>query len=227
LFSGVIGYRCNRSIFSHIVLYYYYIQMDNDIILKKFWRLTIIEYAWSKWRYRMVKCICDCWNVVIKAITLIKQSKIRSCWCLKKEWNNLRHWMVWTQFYKKWENMYSRCNNKKRGDYYWKWITRKRVSFNDFYNDMYDSYKLHVGVHWKNDTTIDRIDNNWDYCRSNCKRSTIIEQANNKTNSHFISYKDRKQTLAQRCKELSLNYKKVERRINKLSWDIDRAFDYK
>lgn len=45
------------------------------------------------------------------------------------------------------------------------------------------SYISHVCEYWEKDTTIDRIDVDWDYCKNNCKRSTMKEQQNNRSNN--------------------------------------------
>jgi hypothetical protein len=45
---------------------------------------------------------------------------------------------------------------------------------------MYESYIKHCEEFWKRQTTIDRIDVNWDYCKENCKRSTYLEQNRNR-----------------------------------------------
>ena len=44
---------------------------------------------------------------------------------------------------------------------------------------MYDSYLQHLTEYWEKDTTLDRIDNDWNYCKENCKRSTRREQSKN------------------------------------------------
>ena len=53
---------------------------------------------------------------------------------------------------------------------------------------MYESYLEHCNQYWERQTTIDRIDVDWDYCKENCKRSTFDEQNHNKRN--LKSYKN-------------------------------------
>lgn len=71
-----------------------------------------------------------------------------------------------------------RCNNpndKCYKYYWWKWVKCLRKTFEDFYNDMHTSYKEHYDKYGEMDTQIDRIDNNWNYCKSNCRRVTAKE----------------------------------------------------
>lgn len=68
-------------------------------------------------------------------------------------------------------------NNKMYYRYWWRWIKCLRETFKDFYNDMYDGYLEHWNVYWfgKKYTQLDRIDNNWHYCKENCRRVTAKE----------------------------------------------------
>ena len=45
-------------------------------------------------------------------------------------------------------------------------------SFEEFYSDMYPTYKKWL--------TVEREDNDWNYCKSNCKWATMKEQSNNR-----------------------------------------------
>ena len=59
-----------------------------------------------------------------------------------------------------------------------RWLGKK--GFQNFYEDMNPSYEEHF-IKYDNirDTTLDRINNNCNYTQSNCKWSTVKEQANN------------------------------------------------
>ncbi len=48
---------------------------------------------------------------------------------------------------------------------------------------MGEGYISHVCEYWEKDTTIDRIDVDWDYCKDNCRRATMREQQNNRSNN--------------------------------------------
>jgi len=90
------------------------------------------------------------------------------------------HWMFWTKIYWIRHWIKTRCYNKNRNrykDYWGRWISicKKWMKFEWFYEDMWPTYK--------DGLTIDRIDNNWNYCKNNCKWSTYKEQANNRRRS--------------------------------------------
>jgi len=45
---------------------------------------------------------------------------------------------------------------------------------------MYESYLKHCDSFWEKQTTIDRIDVDWNYCKKNCCWATYKEQSKNK-----------------------------------------------
>lgn len=154
------------------------------LVWMKFWKLTILEGRWSDKRYnRLYLCRCDCWWEKIVRWSKLRQGEVKSCWCAKK---TIKHWMYGTRLNRIYRWVRDRCLNKNAPAYkyyWWRGIECCRKDFESFFKDMTDSYKTHVEKFWEKETTIDRINNNWDYCKDNCKWSTPKEQAINRRKS--------------------------------------------
>lgn len=217
--------------------------MPKAVQIKKwdrYWRLmlTWFDKYIRSWKrndtVRYVECICDCWTKKRIKLASIRSWAIQSCWCqkiessLKKSNKHKTHWMSWTRFYLIYKLIKRRCNcknNKSYKNYWWKWITYEWKTFEDFKKDMYESYIKHIKLYWEKNTTIDRIDNNWNYCKNNCKRSTIEEQANNKTTNHIVMYEWKPYTISNLCRHLNIPYKTTSSRIRSW-WNINDAIKY-
>lgn len=196
---------------------------------ERFWRLVAtgvsIHKRSIKWRSKIFdEVICDCWTKKYICRDLLKSWNTKSCWCLSKE-NNIKrlktHWDTWTRFY--WIRWWicNRCNNKnwKRFlDYWWRWIKCEWKTYDEFKKDMYNSYIEHCNKYWEYNTTIDRIDNNWNYCKDNCKWSTRKEQSINRNfcweNKFWVS-----------LDELSKKYWYAKWSIRNIYWKLWKDFN--
>lgn len=173
-----------------------------DYIWEKFWMLTILEekprYTQPWWtKRRIVRCLCDCWNERTWQLSRIKWWHNVWCWCMK--WKNKKHWMFWTKIYSVWAWMKKRCKNKGNCNYKNYWgrgiiYCEEREEFENFYEDMGDSYVEGL--------TLDRIDNDWNYCKENCRWTTMKQQANNRRNNVLYEWI----TLSQWATRLWVDY---------------------
>jgi len=105
------------------------------------------------------------------------------------------HWMTWTNFYNRWKLLKKRCNNINDPRYKWYWerwifVCDKWNKFEWFMEDMYESYIEHRIIYWEQNTSIDRINNNWNYCKENCRRATKKEQMRNTSRNYKIIQQD-------------------------------------
>lgn len=81
---------------------------------------------------------------------------------------------------------------------------------------------------YKDNLSIDRINNDKGYSPDNCRWADAKTQSNNRGDFVYkITYKGKTQTLKQWCKELDLKYPTVLRRISVLHWPIEKALETK
>lgn len=117
----------------------------------------------------------------------------------------VEHGFTYTRFYRIYYGIKSRCEypyKRYKDGYRWKWVKNQWKTFWDFKNDMYESYLDHCNKYWERNTSIDRIDNNWDYCKENCRWATPEVQTLNrsKTRTITVNWKEyNASTLAQEC----------------------------
>ena len=191
-----------------------------NIIWNKYWRLTVVWFYSKEWRWKSWLCNCNCWNEKICMWHDLRSWSVKSCWCIYKESNSV-HWMSDSKFYWIWKGIKRRCNNKNLiwyNNYWWRWISydKKRENFVWFYEDMFSIYK-----EW---LQIDRIDNNWNYCKENCRWTTSLKNNNNRNDNHKLTYKWMTKNISEWARELWINTSTIHMRI-KYWFTIDRILN--
>ena len=124
-----------------------------------------------------------------------------------------------TKAYKAWANMKDRCVNTKAFKY--KYYGGKGVkvsdewqSFENFYRDMGDV---------PDKMSLDRIDTNGNYEKSNCRWATVMEQAANKTNNMFLDIGIEKIHLMEASRRYPIKMKTIWARVKKYGWTDRQA----
>lgn len=140
-------------------------------------------------------------------------------WKQKMKNKNLTHGETKTKFYNKWRSMKRRCYAPQ--DHQYKHYGGRGIQicphwqkFENFRDDMYESYLMHVKEHGEKNTTIERIDNNGNYEKQNCRWATIKEQQNNSRNNHFVSFQGKTMTISQWSEELKISRSKLNYRLS-------------
>ena len=139
---------------------------------------------------------------------------------------NYKHGLAKTRFNNIYHSIKNRCNNSKNYDYNkygGRGIKCLWQSFDEFKNDMHELYLVHVAKFGEKQTTIDRIDNNGNYCKENCRWATYKQQHRNRRDNYFISFRGKTMTLAEWTEKLNMSPGTLWSRIRVSKWSIEKA----
>ena len=199
-----------------------------NLLGKKFIRLTVIhkannnKYGKSQWL-----CRCDCGKEIIVTGSSLKIGNTKSCGCLQLDRlaetftkhghakNNQK-----SRIYRTWVHMVQRCINpsdKKYTRYGGRGIIvcKRWMKFENFLKDM--------GEPLTKNHSIDRIDNNGDYCKSNCRWATSKQQSRNTSKNRLITYNGEAKCLAQWSEETGIRRSTIASRLAS-GWPIEKVF---
>jgi hypothetical protein len=197
-----------------------------NLVGQRFGRLLVLKDSGERKGQGVVwECLCDCGKKTKVQAGNLKNNHTKSCGCLNREvaGNRARiHGMTGTKPYRVWTNMKERCYKLTCKEYKWygkrgiKICERWRNSFENFWDDMKAGYIENL--------TLDRTDNNKNYCKDNCRWTTQTEQSNNRRDNRIIEFNGNKKTMAEWAKYLKVNYHSLANRIITHKWSIERAF---
>lgn len=83
-----------------------------------------------------------------------------------------------------------------------------------------------MGSDYKKGLTIERIDNNGNYCKENCKWATRKQQNRNTRVNKLIEYKGVKKPLAQWAEEARISFSAFRSRYYR-GWNLERMMSNK
>lgn len=132
-------------------------------------------------------CKCVCNNEVLVTYSNLTSGNTKTCGCSKR-----KHNMSYSRIYNIWHGMIQRCANKNVHNYHRYGgrginVCERWLDFKNFYIDMHETYKDNL--------TLDRIDNSGNYTSENCRWITNIENQANKDGVIKVLYNNKIVTL--------------------------------
>jgi hypothetical protein len=189
-----------------------------DISGKRFGRLTAIKYMYTRNRSQYWLCKCDCGKeVIIQKFSLGKLTN--SCGCLRNETARKLctiHGKSRNRLYILWNGMIQRCHGIKN-KHNERYQNKKIIVYDEWKSyEKFEKWALANG--YKDDLSIDRINNDGNYCPENCRWVTIKEQAINKEKTVIIEVNGIRKSSMDWSRELGSKINIVSKRINR-GWD--------
>lgn len=190
-----------------------------DLSGLKFGRWTVLKEAAPQNTSTMWECRCDCGTIKAVNGKSIRRGLSTSCGCYntEKARNQGTHRQSGrengnkeTAEYRIWSGMRKRCTNPRaqRFDRYGGRgisICEKWSDFQQFFKDM--------GPRPTPRHSIERVDNDGNYCPENCRWATPEEQANNNSRNIIVLVEGVKMTLAAASDALGISYSSAYRRL--------------
>jgi hypothetical protein len=182
----------------------------------------------AKW-----ECICKCGKIFTAHGFDIRSGHTQSCGCLnreivnakQREWRkthepHLIHGESNSRLYAIFLGMKDRCNNSN--DTAYKNYGGRGIKVCDEWKEYINFHNWAVTNGYTDNLTIDRKDNDGNYCPENCRWATYSEQANNTRTNVLIFYNNEIKTLSQWAHLYNISVSVLSSRL-KRNWTIEEA----
>lgn len=201
-----------------------------DITGQRFGMLVAIEHiGYSErgqaiWRFK-----CDCGNTYEAVSYPVVFGSVISCGCYNRRQTaerNTRHGFSKRgekeKLYQVWNAMKSRCGNPNNSHYYR--YGGRGIKVCAEWSDYAPFRKWAYENGYDEGLTIDRINNDGDYCPENCRFITMDEQMRNTSRNVFVEYKGERMTISELSRKCGVKYGTLYRRL-KSGYSVEEAVE--
>lgn len=200
-----------------------------DMTGQKFGRLTVVEFAGIGRENRaMWNCKCDCGKTIVVSGKSLRNGNTNSCGCLSIEnatkrivLYNTKHGCTHTRLYRIWAAMKNRCNNSK--GYAYNRYGNRGIKVCEEWQTFQQFYEWAMQNGYKYGLSIDRIDNDGDYCPENCRWATAKQQDNNRSSNKIVEYNGEKHTISEWADILGMHQDTLGQRLKSKNYSLEKA----
>jgi hypothetical protein len=194
----------------------------------QFGRLKVVKFSHSrrspsgkKRNYWLCKCSCGKEKPALD--THLRNKHIRSCGCLSAERTAKRatkHGLSRTKLYKVWSSMKSRCE-KPGFNHYSSYGGRGIRVCREWSTSFLSFAEFAKSNGYLDGLTIDRIDNNGNYCPSNCRFVSRRAQSANMRSNVFIQHNGERKHISEWARALGVHPATLAYRLK--HWPVSKA----
>lgn len=179
----------------------------------------------DKYGHKLWICKCDCGNIKSVTTSDLMNGRTTSCGCFQKERRVQRatiHGMTGSSLHNTWKHMKDRIYNVNCADYN-NYGGRGITLCKEWDHDFMAFYNWSIAHGYKDDLTIDRIDNNGPYSPENCRWVNRTVQNNNRRSCRIYSYNGKTMTLQQWANQMGVSRSCLDCRL-KRGWSVEKTF---
>lgn len=197
---------------------------------QRFGKLTVIKFTGQtdNNRHSLWECQCDCGNKTIVSSANLISGGTKSCGCLMPKIQPASYGRYYSDFpfsktriYRIWRDIKSRTTYKSKGinDCY---KERDITMCDEWKNSSIAFFEWAISNGYKDNLTIDRIDNDKGYSPDNCRWATVKQQQNNQTKNVRIEFNGETKTISEWAEYLGINRNVLYSRLRN-NWEIEDA----
>ena len=191
----------------------------NDLTGKTFGLLSVIKRVENDGKYPQWLCRCECGNEKVIRGYNLAYNGATSCGCQTLPSHHIHGYSHKEKLYGIWKCMRQRCSdpNISRADSYVNKGIRVCEEWSDY--TVFREWALSSG--YKEGLSIDRKDNDGNYCPENCRWATRKEQMNNTSTNRKLTFRGETKTLSEWADIVDISYDTLKRRVY-YGWSTER-----
>ena len=201
-----------------------------DLTGQRFGRLVVVFRAKndSRGNARWI-CECECGNMVAVTTGRLRSGHTQSCGCRKRDLMantgraNATHKLSFSRLYNIWHKMKQRCLNSNH-IHFKNYGGRGIAVCDEWREDFKAFYDWAMRNGYADNLTIDRIDNDGNYCPSNCRWVTAKQQQNNLRKNRLLTFDGETHSVSEWARLKGIKKETLFARL-RAGWSIARALE--